>query len=280
MIGPDGALVPERPSALARAPWWLLALAFAGVLLGWRLATDALWRDIAGRLLDGLGVTLLVTAVGFPLALALGLCAALGLVSARPIPRQLATLYVQVVRGLPVLVQIFLVAFVVTPLGVEALRALGGALAFWPAASDTLAGLRSSDAPMGARVVAALVFAYGAFIAETLRGGLTSLPRGQAEAARALGLSRLQALRHVLLPQTFRRVLPNLGNDLICLLKDSALVSVLGVRDITQEARLYQSATFRYAESLALLAFFYLALTLLIALAVRALENRYRRHAA
>ncbi len=280
MIGPDGALVPERPSALARAPWWLLALAFAGVLLGWRLATDALWRDIAGRLLDGLGVTLLVTAVGFPLALALGLCDALGLVSARPIPRQLATLYVQVVRGLPVLVQIFLVAFVVTPLGVEALRALGGALAFWPAASDTLAGLRSSDAPMGARVVAALVFAYGAFIAETLRGGLTSLPRGQAEAARALGLSRLQALRHVLLPQTFRRVLPNLGNDLICLLKDSALVSVLGVRDITQEARLYQSATFRYAESLALLAFFYLALTLLIALAVRALENRYRRHAA
>jgi polar amino acid transport system permease protein len=118
------------------------------------------------------------------------------------------------------------------------------------------------------------------FEAETLRGGLTSLPRGQAEAARALGLSRGQTLRHVLLPQTFRRVLPTLGNDLICLLKDSALVSVLGVRDITQEARLYQSATFRYTESLVLLAFFYLALTLLVALAVRALENRYRRHAA
>ena len=121
---------------------------------------------------------------------------------------------------------------------------------------------------------------YGAFEAETLRGGLTSLARGQAEAARALGLSRGQTLRHVLLPQTFRRVLPTLGNDLICLLKDSALVSVLGVRDITQEARLYQSATFRYAESLVLLAFFYLALTLLVALAVRALEHRYRRHAA
>jgi polar amino acid transport system permease protein len=133
---------------------------------------------------------------------------------------------------------------------------------------------------MVARVTAALAFAYGAFEAETLRGGLTSLPRGQAEAARALGLSRAQSLRHVLLPQTFRRVLPTLGNDLICLLKDSALVSVLGVRDITQEARLYQSATFRYTESLVLLAFFYIALTLLVALAVRALENRYRRHAA
>ena len=280
MIGPDGALAPERPSLLARAPWWLLALALAAVLVGWRVATDSLWRDIASRLLDGLGVTLLVTAVSFPLALGLGLVSALGLVSTRPLPRQLATLYVQVVRGLPVLVQIFLVAFVLVPLGVEGLHALGAMLTPWLGADNSLSTLRASDVPMAARVVAALAFAYGAFEAETLRGGLTSLPRGQAEASRALGLSRRQTLRHVLLPQTFRRVLPTLGNDLICLLKDSALVSVLGVRDITQEARLYQSATFRYTESLVLLAFFYLALTLLIALAVRALEHRYRRHAA
>ncbi len=267
MIGPDGDPAPDRPSLLARAPWWLLALALAAVLLGWRVATDALWTDIATRLLSGLGVTLAVTAIAFPLALALGLISALGLVSAHPIPRQLATLYVQVVRGLPVLVQIFIVAFVLVPAGVAGLNALGAELA-------------PAQVPMGVRVVIALAFAYGAFEAETLRGGLTSLSRGQAEAARALGLSRGQALRHVLLPQTFRRVLPTLGNDFICLLKDSALVSVLGVRDITQEARIYQSATFRYAESLVLLAFFYLALTLLVALAVRALENRYRRHAA
>ena len=113
-----------------------------------------------------------------------------------------------------------------------------------------------------------------------MRGGLTSLSRGQAEAARALGLSQRQALRHVLLPQTFRRILPTLGNDLISLLKDSSLVSVLGVRDITQEARLYASATFRYTESLTLLALLYLALTLLLALGVKALEHSYRRHAA
>ena len=267
MIGPDGALAPERPSLLARAPWWLLALALAAVLIGWRVATDTLWRDIASRLLDGLGLTLVVTAIAFPLALALGLVSALCLGSTNGWWRQIATLYVQVVRGLPVLVQIFLVAFVLVPLGVEAANFFG-------------AQLTAQDIPMVARVTAALAFAYGAFEAETLRGGLTSLPRGQAEAARALGLSRGQTLRHVLLPQTFRRVLPTLGNDLICLLKDSALVSVLGVRDITQEARLYQSATFRYTESLLLLAFFYLALTLLVALAVRALENRYRRPAA
>ena len=276
MIGPDGALVRERPSLLARAPWWLLVLLLGLVLLAWRAATDTVYLDILRRLLAGLGVTVAVTAVAAPLSLGLGLAAALGLVSAHPLRRQAALLYVQVVRGVPVLVQIFVVAFVLVPLIVAAVQAAGRLV---PGVA-TLADFRPADMPMVARVVLALVFAYGAFTAETLRGGLTSLPRGQAEAARALGLSRRQTLRRVLLPQTFRRVLPSLGNDLICLLKDSSLVSVLGVRDITQEARLFASATFRYTETLTLVAFFYLALALLVALLVRGLETRYRRHAA
>jgi polar amino acid transport system permease protein len=271
MIGPDGHLSQGRVGRLARAPWWILALALAGTLVVWRTASSDVYSDILGRLLSGLGVTLAVTAVAFPLAIVLGLATALGLVSPHPVRRNVATLYVQVARGVPVLVQIFLVAFVLVPLGVDLVRWAGPA---------SMAGLRASDVPMGVRVVAALVFAYGAFEAETVRGGLTSLARGQAEAARALGLSRRQALAHVLLPQTFRRILPTLGNDLISLLKDSSLVSVLGVRDITQEARLYASSTFRYTESLTLLALFYLALTLLLALGVKALEHRYRRHAA
>ncbi len=276
MIGPDGSLVRERHSTLARAPWWLLVVLLAATLLGWRVATDALYLDILKRLLSGLGLTLAVTAVAAPLAIGLGLAAALSLVSDNPIRRQAALLFVQVVRGVPILVQIFVVAFVLVPLGVSAVQWLGGlAPAFEP-----LSRLQPADVPMVARVVLALVLAYGAFTAETLRGGLTSLARGQAEAARALGLTRRQTLRHVLLPQTFRRVLPTLGNDLICLLKDSSLVSVLGVRDITQEARLFASATFRYTETLTLVAFLYLSLALLIALLVRALERRYRRHAA
>ncbi len=276
MIGPDGALVRERASPLARAPWWLLVLLLGVVVLAWRATTDTVYLDILRRLLSGLGVTVAVTLVAAPLSLGLGLAAALGLVSDRPWRRQTALLYVQVVRGVPVLVQIFVVAFVLVPLVVAALQTFGRLAPGF----GSLADFRPADVPMIARVVLALVFAYGAFTAETLRGGLTSLPRGQAEAARSLGLSRRQALRHILLPQTFRRVLPTLGNDLICLLKDSSLVSVLGVRDITQEARLFASATFRYTETLTLLAFFYLALALLVALLVRALENRYRRHAA
>lgn len=276
MIGPDGALVRERVSPLARAPWWLLAVLLGLTLVGWQVATDSLYLDIFRRLLSGLGMTLAVTAIAAPLAIGLGLIAALSLVSDNPLRRQTALLFVQVVRGIPVLVQIFVVAFVLVPLAVSAIRWLGGLNAWL----EPLARLQPADVPMVARVVLALVLAYGAFIAETLRGGLTSLARGQAEAARALGLTRRQALRHVLLPQTFRRVLPTLGNDLICLLKDSSLVSVLGVRDITQEARLFASATFRYTETLTLVAFLYLSLTLLIALLVRTLERRYRRHAA
>ena len=269
MIGPDGALIREHRSPLTRAPWWLLVLLLGLVLLGWRVATDTVYLDIFRQLLAGLGVTVAVTLIAAPLSLALGLAAALGLVSENPLRRQLSLLYVQIVRGVPVLVQIFAVTFVLVPLGLAGIQALG----LFPA-------LRSADIPMMTRVLLALVVAYGAFTAETLRGGLTSLPRGQAEAARALGLSRRQTLRHVLLPQTFRRVLPSLGNDLICLLKDSSLVSVLGVRDITQQARLVTSATFRYAETYALVAFFYLALALLVALLVRGLERRFRRHAA
>jgi polar amino acid transport system permease protein len=273
MIGPDGQLTSGNPGRLARAPWWLLVLALAATVFAWRAVTSDIYAEIFRAILSGLGVTLAVTAISFPLAIGLGLITALGLVSPHPVRRNIATLYVQVARGVPILVQIFIVAFVIVPLGVKGLHWVGGA-------GSSLAALRDSDVPMAARVIAALVCAYGAFEAETIRGGLTSLSRGQAEAARALGLTKGQALRHVLLPQTFRRILPTLGNDLISLLKDSSLVSVLGVRDITQEARLYASSTFRYTESLTLLALLYLALTLLLALGVKALEHRYRRHAA
>ena len=273
MIGPDGSLVPRSPGRLSRAPWWLIALALGGTVIAWKVGASATYADLFARLVNGLWVTIGVTAVAFPLAIAVGLAVALARVSPSSVQRNLATLYVQVARGLPILVQIFLIAFVVVPLGVEAVHRLAPA-------GGALSTLRASDVPMAARVVAALILAYGAFEAETLRGGLTSLPRGQAEAARALGLSRSQTLRHVLIPQTFRRVLPSLGNDLISLLKDSSLVSVLGVWDITQEARAYASTTFRYTESLTLLAAFYLALTLILALLTKGLERAYRRHGA
>ena len=114
----------------------------------------------------------------------------------------------------------------------------------------------------------------GAYYGEILRAGIESVPRGQMEAARSTGLNRAQALAHVVLPQAVRNVLPALGNDLIALLKDTSLVSVLGVREITQVSRLSVSTTFRYEETYFILTLFYLSMTLVLSLLLQWFQRR------
>jgi polar amino acid transport system permease protein len=141
-------------------------------------------------------------------------------------------------------------------------------------AENFLTEASTQDTSLFARAVIALTLAYGGFEAETFRAGIESIPKGQMEAARSLGMSYFQAMRYVILPQAIRNILPTLGNDLISMLKDSSLVSALGVRDITQEARLYVSASFRYPETYNTLAFTYLSMTIILSLGVKAMENR------
>lgn len=111
-------------------------------------------------------------------------------------------------------------------------------------------------------------------IAEIFRAGIESIGRGQMEAAKSLGMSGGQAMRYIILPQAIRNVLPALGNDLIALLKDTSLVSVLGVREITQVSRLSVSTTFRYEETYFILTLFYLTMTLLLSLLLQWLQRR------
>jgi polar amino acid transport system permease protein len=136
----------------------------------------------------------------------------------------------------------------------------------------------TQDVSLLGRAVISLAMAYGGFEAETFRAGIQSIGRGQMEAARSLGMSYFDAMRYVILPQAFRRILPPLGNDFISMLKDSSLVSALGVRDVTQEARLYVSASFRYPETYNSLAFVYLSMTILLSLGVKWLENRMSKN--
>jgi polar amino acid transport system permease protein len=96
------------------------------------------------------------------------------------------------------------------------------------------------------------------------------------EAARSLGMSYVEAMRHIILPQAIRRVLPPLGNDFIALLKESALVSALGVRDITQLGRLYSARSFEYLQTYNVVAFMYLSMTILLSLAVKGMEKRLK----
>ena len=262
---------------LAHLPWWLLFLLLAGIILFYKFITDDLYSLILSKLVHGITTTLFVTLIAFSVAILLGLIAGMGRLSKNPVISNLATLYVQVIRGVPILVQLFYVAFVLTPAFFSALSAAGQWLLPVLGPDNFMLKSSTQDVSLLGRAVVALALAYGGFEAETFRAGIQSIGSGQMEAARSLGMSYFEAMRYVILPQAFRRILPPLGNDFISMLKDSSLVSALGVRDVTQEARLYVSASFRYPETYNNLAFVYLSMTIILSLGVKWLENRMSR---
>ena len=274
----------ERPvrtsgvSRLAQVRWWVWLgfIALADVLLFYAILTDELFSLIFSKIQQGIGTTISVALVAYALAMVIGLFVGLGRVSKNWIVYNLCTLYVQIIRGVPILVQIFVVAFVLTPAFFELLNVLGAALSDVLGPDNFLAQTSTQDVKLVARAVIALTLAYRGFEAETFRAGIESIGKGQMEAARSLGMSYLQAMRYVILPQAIRNVLPPLGNDLISMIKDSSLVSALGVRDVTQEARLYVSASFRYPETYYTLTFIYLNVTIPLWLVVRWLESRMK----
>ena len=117
---------------------------------------------------------------------------------------------------------------------------------------------------MEGRAIIALGFGYGAYEAEVFRAGIQSIGKGQTEAARSLGMTYLQAMRFIVLPQAIRRVLPPLGNDFIACLKDSSLATVLAVNELTQLGRMLRASNFRVLEVFNVMAFLYLSMTLLL----------------
>lgn len=126
------------------------------------------------------------------------------------------------------------------------------------------------------RAIIALMIGYSAFIAEIFRAGIQSIDRGQIEAAKALGLSRSQRFRLVVFPQAIRVIFPPLSNDFVAMVKDSSLVSVLGVADITQMGKVYASGSFRFFETYSIVAYVYLVLTIGLSILLRGFEKRMR----
>jgi len=122
--------------------------------------------------------------------------------------------------------------------------------------------------------IIALSFGYGAYLSEVYRAGIESIPRGQTEAARSLGMSYFQSMRYVILPQAIRVVLPPLGNDFIAMLKDSSLISVIALPEVLQQGRLWISRNFRAFEGFNSVALVYLVMTLLLSLLVRVIERK------
>jgi polar amino acid transport system permease protein len=267
-------LVPSL-DRLSNLPWWLLIVFLIGLIIVYRIVTNEQYNVIFNAIISGIRITLLVTVAAYSLSVVIGLFVGLARVSSNKIIFNLASFYVEVVRGVPMLVLLTYIAFVGVPGIVSALNAMGEWLVSLNIGLGTpLAEVSTRNISNMLRVIIGLGIAYGAFSAEIFRAGIQSIEKGQMEAARALGMSYLQAMRYVILPQAIRRVLPALGNDFIAMLKDSSLVSVLGVRDITQLAKLYASSTFLFFQTYSILAFIYLVMTIMLTRVVRWIEAR------
>jgi polar amino acid transport system permease protein len=270
-------LVQERVTdRLANFPWWGLFIALMAVLLIYNFLTDATYQEILNYLIVGIRLTVLVTLVSFAIATIIGIITAFSLMSRNVIIRNIATLYVQIVRGIPVLVLIFYTALVIVPAGINMLNGLGEWMVSlgWLAPDNALSSLTSRGVDFVIRGIVALAINYGAFSAEVFRAGIQSIEKGQLEASRALGLSWVQMMRYVVMPQAIRRILPPLGNDFISMLKESSLVSVLGVGEITQLGKKYSAASFLYPETYNVVAFLYLSMTLILSMGVKFMEQR------
>jgi polar amino acid transport system permease protein len=269
-------------SRMVNVPWWALIIVAAGFFLLYLILSDANYRETFNYLRAGIAMTLYITMLAFPIATVIGLVTGLMRTSKNVVLFTIATIYVEVIRGIPLVVLILMVAFALVPMYVDTTKAIGlwGLARFGPEALNGLFKGMSvysiRTISMEIRVVIALAVGYGAFEAEIFRAGIQSISRGQMEAARSLGMSYFQAMRFIILPQAIRRVLPPLGNDFIAMLKDSSLATVLAVNELTQMTRIRRASTFRVMEAFNVAAFLYLSMTLLLSAAVRLLERKMK----
>ncbi|HHG90262.1 MAG TPA: amino acid ABC transporter permease [Devosia sp.] len=271
MVGPSSRYRPKSQRFLF--PWWLLAAVLVCVLVLWAFVVNNDYRAIFGALTSGVATTLYVTALAFSLASIVGICFALMRTSQNRFFSEIATFYIEIVRGIPILVLLFYIAFVGAPFMVQSINWLISPLSTQGWIKEM--SIRNFDFTW--RAIIALTIAYSAFLAEVFRAGIEAVDKGQIEAARALGLSRWNTFRHIIGPQAMRTILPPYGNDFVAMIKDSALVSALGVQDITQLGKVYSASTFKFFETYNIVAFLYLVMTISLSLLVRWLEQYLKR---
>tara|TARA_B100000686_G_C16788202_1_gene976747 strand:+ start:1220 stop:1987 length:768 start_codon:yes stop_codon:yes gene_type:complete len=198
---------------------------------------------------SGIGYTLLVTLLGSLSAIAVGLLVGLGKLSRLPAAQFAASLYTEILRGLPLLVVLFYIYY-----------ALGEFL----------------HVPALLAAVVSFGFSYGAYMADVFRAGIQSIPQEQIEAARNLGMSGKQATREIVLPQALKTIVPAVGNQILGMLKDTSLVSILAISDILRVGNEYATKHFNYFETYTFIALTYLVLTLLMSRLIQKLEERLK----
>jgi polar amino acid transport system permease protein len=243
----DGAAIPLKRDIGLFTAWRVAFFGAIAVVAFLALARPDPYWEILKFIPDGVLVTFKVTVGAILLALVIGLFTGLGRLARNGIVNGIASLYVEVIRGIPLLVQIFYIYY-----------ALG----------------RIVHIPDLYSAVIAMAICYGAYLGEIFRAGIQSIPKGQMEAARSLGMTHTQAMRHIIVPQAFKVVLPPIGNEFIALLKDSSLVSILAVSDLLRRGREFASESFSYFETYTIVALIYLVLTLFFSKLIGLMEER------
>jgi polar amino acid transport system permease protein len=232
--------------------WIMLAVVLLLIILI-NIGKDNPYARITRFVMDGVLVTILTTISSFILVLVTGLLVALLRLSRNKLFKTISTVYVEVIRGIPLLVQLLFWYFAFPSM----IQDLGTKLNF--------TALKQYTANPVFMAILGLSFCYAAYMSEVYRAGIQSIPKGQMEAARSLGMSYFHAMRYVIIPQAFRVILPPVGNEFISLLKDSSLVSVVAVADLTRRGREFMSKNFNPLETWSMVALLYLVMTLLSA---------------
>ena len=304
------AMLPGK--VIFATPWWLVFGVIFWVFVLIVIVTDPSYRNVVmpffpddeivtvGEWLSaffqqGIGLTVFLAISAYLIALIVGLVT--GIVrSSTPTPPEIGmrrrqvlsryghlviynvfTFYVEFMRGIPSLVFLLIAGFIIVPQMRDVLNnslvPLLRTITNNPDMPDLV--WRGRDA---GTAIAGLALIYGAYLSEVFRAGIQSIEIGQREAAKSLGMSNVQVLRHVVVPQAVRNILPPLGNNFISMIKDTSLVTILGTNEITQIARKTSGSTFKYLETYTVVSFFYLTMTVTGSMFVQWMERRLNRH--
>jgi polar amino acid transport system permease protein len=279
----DASVAPEaiRAVPVRRPGRWLAAslVLVAGAALVWSVAHnsrfqwDVVWDYLfSSRVLQGLAATIELTAIAMVVGVALGVVLAVMRLSPNRLLAGASWLYIWIFRGTPVLVQLLFWNFIAAlyptlsigvPFGGPVLMHADANTVITPFAAATL-GLALNEA---------------AYMAEIVRAGIISVDAGQSDAAHALGMTRLQTMRHVVLPQAMRVIVPPTGNEAISMLKTTSIVSVIAFTDLLYSVQLIYSANYQQVPLLLVACIWYLAFTSLLSIGQHFLERRLARGA-
>ena len=279
------------------SPIWLIIMILGWVFILFQMSANPDYFNAFEQLYPGIPLTLWLAGASYFFAIIIGLI--FGLIRAYP-PKEpetklppdkqtlslfrlgvyhVVTVYVEFMRGIPPLVFLLIAGFVVVPAIREPFQIVVN--------STIIPLIRSLNPEVGEFVwrgrdpitgIVGLSMVYGAFLSEVFRSGIQSIPKGQTEAAKSLGMTFLQTMRYVVIPQAIRRILPELGNNLISMIKDTSLVTILGTSEITQLARRWSGSQFTYVETYSVLAIMYLTMTVPGSLFVQWIERRLGSH--